>query len=420
MNLQPFRRNRDGDFQPNARISMASCLRNLSRWTGWVLSLVLAAGCAGSPARTELRKGPYLVYPGEPTTMQVLWQARSTGTATVAWGPGPDCGLDSLRTTELGPDHLHSCTLTGLVPGRLYHYRVTFNGTAFADSFRAAPPDTATRLEFLVYGDSRSDTAAHDEVAARMLAAVDADPRLRTLVISVGDIVSNGDSEEDWDRELFAPEMRHIRRMLAELPFQAVRGNHERSARLMGKYFPYRWVDSCYWSFDYGPAHFVVLDQYVDCTAGSPQYRWLAGDLAATDRPWRFVVLHAPGWSAGGGHGNNEVVQQHLQPLFVRYGVSLVFGGHNHYYARAAVDGVQHLTVGGGGAPLYVPEPDAPKIVVTSRTHSYCRIGIEGKRLRLTALAGEAVIDSFTLDQPEAAGGRETGTGAGAESEGSY
>ena len=101
--------------------------------------------------------------------------------------------------------------------------------------------------------------------------------------------------------------------------------------------------------------HVVMLDQYTTYTAGSTQYNWLKTDLAASTKKWKVVVLHEPGWSAGGGHGNNTTVQNDLQPLFVQYGVAIVFGGHNHYYARASVSGVTHLTVGGGGAPLYSP-----------------------------------------------------------------
>ena len=121
-----------------------------------------------------------------------------------------------------------------------------------------------------------------------------------------------------------------------------------------------------YWSFDYGPAHFVMLDQYVDYAVGSPQYTWLVNDLAASTKIWKFIVMHEQGWSTGGGHENNTTVQTIIQPLAELYGVSIVFGGHNRYYARAVVNGVQHLTVGGGGAPLYTPDPGQPFIVTAS------------------------------------------------------
>ena len=96
-------------------------------------------------------------------------------------------------------------------------------------------------------------------------------------------------------------------------------------------------------------------------------------DLAASAKPWKFIVLHEPGWSAGGGHGNNTTVQNDIQPLAVQYGVAIVFGGHNHYYARANVSGVTHLTMGGGGAPLpAVRAPRDPAIRAQAGGGSVC------------------------------------------------
>ena len=58
----------------------------------------------------------------------------------------------------------------------------------------------------------------------------------------------------------------------------------------------------CYYSFDYGPAHITVVDQYVSFAPGSAQYIWLENDLAASQKLWKFVILHEPAWSAAGGH----------------------------------------------------------------------------------------------------------------------
>jgi hypothetical protein len=144
--------------------------------------------------------------------------------------------------------------------------------------------------------------------------------------------------------------------------------------------------------------HVALLDQYTAYSAGAAQYNWLRSDLAAATKAWKFVVLHEPGWSAGGGHENNVTVQTDLQPLFKQYGVSIVFGGHNHYYARAAVDGVTHLTLGGGGAPLNVPQPGYPNIVATSPSYSFGQFSVAGDTLTAKIVdSSGAVIDSFTI-----------------------
>jgi hypothetical protein len=157
-----------------------------------------------------------------------------------------------------------------------------------------------------------------------------------------------------------------------------------------------------YWSFDYGPAHFAVVDQYTSYGPGSAQLTWLQNDLASTNKPWKFIYLHEPGWSAGGGHENNTSVQNYIQPLCIQYGVPILFAGHNHYYARALVNNIQHITTGGGGAPLYQPNLNYPYIVAGASAYHFCKIEINDQSLHLTALkpTGE-IIDSFTIvNQP--------------------
>ena len=186
--------------------------------------------------------------------------------------------------------------------------------------------------------------------------------------------------------------------MLATAPYQSCIGNHEGSGALFVKYFPYPFVAGRYWSFDYGPAHFAIIDQYTSYGPGSAQLTWLQNDLASTNKPWKFICLHKPGWSAGGGHENNTSVQNYIQPLCVQYGVQILFAGHNHYYARAVVNNIQHITTGGGGAPLYQPNLNYPYIVAGASAYHFCKIEINNEILHFTAIksTGE-IIDTFTI-----------------------
>jgi hypothetical protein len=345
-----------------------------------------------------MRKGPYLIYNGNENEMQVLWQTYSTDTCQIDWGTDTLYNLGSAQTFENGSDHQHTYTITDLAPFTKYYYRVLVNQEIHSSTFRSAPDSNATNLDFFAYGDTRSNPGAHDQVAAAIISTYNNEPDLQSLVIFGGDFVSNGDVESYWDSQFFDPTYTNIQEMLATVPYQSCMGNHEGSGGLFVKYFPYPFVAGRYWSFDYGPAHFAVVDQYTSYGPGSAQLTWLQNDLASTNKPWKFIYLHEPGWSAGGGHENNTSVQNYIQPLCLQYGVQILFAGHNHYYARAIVDNIQHITTGGGGAPLYQPNLNYPNIVAGASAFHFCKIEINNQILRFTAIksTGE-VIDTFTI-----------------------
>jgi len=366
-----------------------------------ILVACLVAGgmfLAGASEAASRRKGPYLILTGNNTSMKVLWQLYDTATCTLEWGTDRGYRLGRVQTTEYGDDHQHAYTIEHLEPGTLYFYRVWMDGQPYESTFRTPPPAESVNVRFMAYGDTRSQPSVHDGVAATMLQQMERDPECASFLVVVGDLVSRGRDEPDWDEQLFAAAYPNIQQLLASVPYQSCIGNHELKGiggDLFSKYFPYAWTAHHYGSFDYGPAHFTYVDQFVDYAPGSDQYAWIASDLARTKKPWRFVVLHEPGWSAG-GHKNNADVQQYLEPLFEKYGVAIVFAGHNHYYARAVVNGVQHITTGGGGAPLYRADPGMPNVVSVSKSYHYCRVRIAGRRLDFQAIrTNGAVIDTF-------------------------
>ncbi len=379
-----------------------------TRWTcpaalrGMLFVVLMLALVSNAALAETVRKAPYLIYPGVNTEMQVLWQLSVAETCTIEWGTDTSYSLGSDETVEYGGDHQHTHTIAGLTPGTLYYYRVTVAGDEYTGSFRAAPEADASQVKFMAYGDTRTYPADHDGVAASMISEYVSDPEFQSVLICVGDLVTDGDLESDWDTEFFDPAYSNIQTMLATLPYQTAMGNHEGSGTLFTKYFPYPFVSGRYWSFDYGPAHFVVVDQYTSYGSGSAQLGWIESDLAATTKPWKFLYLHEPGWSAG-GHPNNTTVQDYIQPLCEQYGVPIVFAGHNHYYARALVNGVHHITTGGGGAPLRDPDLGYPYVVTGISAYNYCKVEIDGAFLDFIAITRSGtVIDTFSVSLPQA------------------
>jgi hypothetical protein len=75
-----------------------------------------------------------------------------------------------------------------------------------------------------------------------------------------------------------------------------------------------------WYSFDYGNAHFVVLNDSVSSTTvltGS-EPTWLRADLGKVDRqktPWIFVMHHQGAYSCASNHGSNLAVRAALHGL---------------------------------------------------------------------------------------------------------
>ncbi|MBI5444529.1 MAG: metallophosphoesterase family protein [Deltaproteobacteria bacterium] len=345
-----------------------------------LLGALLLCGLSTGSFAGVLKK-PYLLYEGQNTTMTVLWQDDAVETTnTLSWGTDTGYGAGSATVPESGPDHQHRYQISGLRPGTRYYYRVADGATVYGmGSFLTAPDENARSAKFLAFGDTRSTPLVLEAVVREMRKVYAADPAFQGLSIHSGDWVSS-DAESAWTSQWFNRNPETVR-FLAEQPVSGVKGNHENVSgfsKYFPKYYPFPYarpgrnprdpqaLNNLYWSFDYGPVHFTVVDQYSPYAPGSAQYEWVVKDLATTSKPWKILIFHEPPWSAG-THPNNVETQEVFDPLIRKYGVDVVYSGHNHYYARAQfvegdrtsvpgrpdsiVPGVVYLTNGGGGAP---------------------------------------------------------------------
>lgn len=359
---------------------------------------------------TGFDKAPYLLYTGNNTEMLLIWQMLATTNCTIEWGLDETYSMNSQSTTEYGTAHQHKITLTGLTPDTKYFYRVTNNGETKTGSFRTGVSNSETSVSLYTYGDTRTYPLLHDAVAKKMMDEIKLNPKSQTLILVNGDLVQTGNSESSWTNEFFDPQYTNIQELLANMPYLSTMGNHEGQGVLFGKYFPYPKFTTgrFYYSFDYGPIHITVLDQYTDYSPGSAQYTWLENDLASSTKPWKMIVDHEPGWTAypsSGGHGNNTNVQNIIQPLCLKYDVSFVLSGHNHFYSRAVVNNVVHITTGGGGAPLYPPGSGRENVVIFDKSNHFCKIDINDNALKLTVIRSDgSIIETFDYSKSSVPG----------------
>src|SRR5208337_3863511 len=90
------------------------------------LVFVLALVVFSTAAFAGILKSPYLIYPGNNTTMEVLWQDTATETTnTLSWGTDTTYSLGSVTVAENNSNaNQHIYTITGLTPNTLYYYQV--------------------------------------------------------------------------------------------------------------------------------------------------------------------------------------------------------------------------------------------------------------------------------------------------------
>ena len=147
-------------------------------------------------------------------------------------------------------------------------------------------------------------------------------------------------------------------------------GNHDWNTSALHGYFGYfgdaaRGEDGHSWySYDLGAWHVIVLDSECSrvggCGTDSPQGRWLAADLAASDASCTVAIWHKPRFTSG-EHGNDRSVAPFWNALYPA-GVDVVINGHDHDYERFAPQdpsaredrerGIREFVVGTGGTPL--------------------------------------------------------------------
>ena len=170
---------------------------------------------------------------------------------------------------------------------------------------------------------------------------------------------------------------------MSKLPVQGCIGNHDvplgdKSDTFL-ECWPYPYEADHYWSFDYGPVHVAVIDQFTDEMWSAPpdssarQIEWLRRDLRENERPWTIVLLHIPireDHTYGGGWDARLVATRLLSAL-QHEEVDLLVCGHEHVHAFGETGGIPQLTMGSAsdrdGTPsFYIYNVSATTLTVTA------------------------------------------------------
>jgi predicted phosphodiesterase len=78
------------------------------------------------------------------------------------------------------------------------------------------------------------------------------------------------------------------------------------------------------------------------------QLDWFDRALKDSKSDWKMAYFHHPLYSSGETHGSETDLRTLLEPLFLKYGIDVVFAGHEHFYERVKPqNGIHYFTCGG-------------------------------------------------------------------------
>jgi 3',5'-cyclic AMP phosphodiesterase CpdA len=240
-------------------------------------------------------------------------------------------------------------------------------------------PNKPDSLKFAVLGDFGTGERPSHEIAAQMAA-------LRTrfpfeLVITTGDNVLERQGTPDdlvvkFERP-YAPLLR------AGVRFYASLGNHDRKADRY--YGPWNMNGSRYYTFAKRNVRFFALDTN---RLDREQLDWIEQALRSSTDDWKICYFHHPLYSNGETHGPSLELRVMLEPLFVRYGVDVVFAGHDHIYERLKPQkGIQYFVVGAGGQRDTGIEPGDDTAAAFDADRSFLAVEVSGSVLSFEALS---------------------------------
>jgi len=258
-----------------------------------------------------------------------------------------------------------------------------------ADDFKF--PLKSNSVRFAAIGDMGTGDTAQYEVAQRMLGARQGFPF--DFVIMLGDNIYGGSSPNDFEKKFAVP---YKPLLDAGVKFYAALGNHDNPNERFYKLFNMN--GATYYTFKRGNVRFFVLDSnYMD----PKQLTWLEAQLKdAGSGDWKICYFHHPLYSSGRAHGPASDLRLLLEPLFVKYGVNVVFAGHEHVYEHIQPQkGIYYLTEGASGQLRY---GNLNKTEITSKgfdtDRTFMLIEIAGNEMYFQTISrAGATVDSGVI-----------------------
>jgi hypothetical protein len=258
-------------------------------------------------------------------------------------------------------------------------------------------PAAANSVKFAAIGDAGSGERPQYEIATQMA-------RLHTKfpfdrVIMLGDNIYGGQGPQDLIKKFSQP---YKALLDAGVKFYASLGNHDSPAN--NQYPLWNMNGQRYYTYATKNVRFFALDSnQVD----QKELAWLENALKTAQEDWKVCYFHHPLYSDGGTHGSSVEVRVLFEPLFVTYGVNVVFAGHDHIYERLTPQKGIYYFVEGAAGELRKGDskPSAMSAKIFDQDQSFLLVEIDGNQLSFQAVSRTGMtVDSGTFPRQPRSG----------------
>jgi 3',5'-cyclic AMP phosphodiesterase CpdA len=201
-------------------------------------------------------------------------------------------------------------------------------------------PNRSGSLKFAAIGDNGTGDRPQYEVAQQMTRLHSEFPF--DLVIMLGDNMYGSQRPADFTRKFEQP---YAPLLSIGVKFQAALGNHDTPEQIF--YKPYNMNGQRYYTYTRNNVRFFALDSTL---MDRKQVAWIESALRDSREDWKICYFHHPLYSNAARHGSSVDLRILIEPIFVKYGVNVVFSGHDHVYERIQPQkGINYFVSGAAG-----------------------------------------------------------------------
>ena len=286
---------------------------------------------------------------------------------------------------------------SGFIESNLAQTISNVSSTTASANLNLTLPVKDGSVRFALIGDTGTGSSKQQQIADLMVRYKQVFPF--EFVLMMGDNLYGTESPQDYQVKF----ERIYKKLLDDkVKFYATLGNHDDANQRFYEYFNMNGEE--YYRFTKGNISFYSLNSnYMD----KRQIKWLEEKLSQDTSEWKICFFHHPPYSSGKKHGSDTQLREIVEPIFVKYGVNVVFAGHEHFYERIKPQKGIYYFISGAAGKLRSGDVKKDSLITEKafdRDMSFMLLEVVGDKLYFQVISrtGETVDSGVIINQRKA------------------